>query len=54
MQILAIILILIFALGSIGNVAMVGKPRKPVTAGQAAFTSTIHVALIIALVVVVF
>ena len=54
MQIFAIILIAFFSLGIIATVSQVGKPRGPITGAVAAVNSVIHLALIVALILLVF
>lgn len=54
MHIFAIILIAFFSIGIIATVSQVGKPRPPITGGVAAVTSIIHLALIVALILLVF
>jgi len=53
-QVLAIILISFFTLSAVLNVSLVGKRREPLTAGTAAVSVIIHLALIIALVILAF
>lgn len=40
------LLMLYFAIGAVLTVAMIGKPRPPVTPASAAWTVVIHLALI--------
>lgn len=40
------LLIALQVVGALGSVAMVGKPRKPITGGQAAFTVILSAACV--------